>query len=299
MLAVLERALTTRRLVLENRRLKAQLEAGDPAARLIFGSSAASHALRDRVRQVARTTAEVLVTGAPGTGISKVSEVIHLTSAQSRMPFVKRAAAGLTPEGLLAAATEAASGTLFIDEIAALPRETQFALSDLLEQGPGARLIAGCTGDLQQAAQTGGFHPDLFYRLDVMRVRIPSIAERPEDIAVMFRQYAEQAAEQAGLRPPEITPDIIAGLMARDWPGNARALMSEAMRFVLGVGDSAPAGGDLGLAEQMAQVERSLLVAALKRHGGQASAAAAALKLPRKTFYDKLAKHGLRAEEFR
>lgn len=299
MLAVLERALTTRRLVLENRRLKAQLEAGDPAARLIFGSSAASHALRDRVRQVARTTAEVLVTGAPGTGISKVSEVIHLTSAQSRMPFVKRAAAGLTPDGLLAAATEAASGTLFIDEIAALPRETQFALSDLLEQGPGARLIAGCTGDLQQAAQTGGFHPDLFYRLDVMRVRIPSIAERPEDIAVMFRQYAEQAAEQAGLRPPEITPDIIAGLMARDWPGNARALMSEAMRFVLGVGDSAPAGGDLGLAEQMAQVERSLLVAALKRHGGQASAAAAALKLPRKTFYDKLAKHGLRAEDFR
>ena len=298
MLAVLERALTTRRLVLENRRLKAQLEAGDPAARLIFGSSA-SHALRDRVRQVARTTAEVLVTGAPGTGISKVSEVIHLTSAQSRMPFVKRAAAGLTPDGLLAAATEAASGTLFIDEIAALPRETQFALSDLLEQGPGARLIAGCTGDLQQAAQTGGFHPDLFYRLDVMRVRIPSIAERPEDIAVMFRQYAEQAAEQAGLRPPEITPDIIAGLMARDWPGNARALMSEAMRFVLGVGDSAPAGGDLGLAEQMAQVERSLLVAALKRHGGQASAAAAALKLPRKTFYDKLAKHGLRAEDFR
>ncbi|GGE28832.1 Fis family transcriptional regulator [Primorskyibacter flagellatus] len=299
MLSVLERALTTRRLVLENRRLKAQLEAGDPAARLIFGSSAASHALRDRVRQVARTTAEVLVTGAPGTGISKVSEVIHLTSAQSRMPFVKRAAAGLTPEGLLAAAAEAASGTLFIDEIAALPRETQFALSDLLEQGPGARLIAGCTGDLQQAAQTGGFHPDLFYRLDVMRVRIPAIAERPEDIAVMFRQYAAQAAEQAGLRPPEITPDIIAGLMARDWPGNARALMSEAMRFVLGVGDNAPAEGDLGLAEQMAQVERSLLVAALKRHAGQATAAAAALKLPRKTFYDKLTKHGLRAEDFR
>ena len=174
------------------------------------------------------------------------------------------------------------------------------ALADLLERGSGPRLIGGTTEDLQKAVEAGTFHPDLYYRLDVMRVRIPSIAERPEDIAVMFRQYVAQASEQSGLTAPEITPDVIAGLMARDWPGNARALMSEAMRFVLGVGaadDQATA--DLGLAEQMAQVERSLLAAALRRHKGQATAAAASLKLPRKTFYDKLAKYGLRAEDFR
>ncbi|WP_375173350.1 sigma-54-dependent transcriptional regulator [Pseudooceanicola sp.] len=300
MLAVLERALHTRQLILENRQLKAQLEAGDPAARLIFGSSTASDGLRDRVRQVARTRAEVLVTGAPGTGIPKVAEVIHLSSPLSRMAFVKRPAAGLTPEGLQAAADEAQSGTLFIDEVSALSRESQFALADVLERGTGPRLIAGTTEDLQQAAEGGAFHPDLYYRLDVMRVRIPTIAERPEDIAVMFRQYVAQAADQSGLTPPEITPDVIAGLMARDWPGNARALMSEAMRFVLGMGASEKEGtGDLGLAEQMAQVERSLLAAALRRHGGQATAAAASLKLPRKTFYDKLAKFGLRAEDFR
>lgn len=302
MLAVLERALHTRELILENRRLKAQLEAGDPAARLIFGSSVASDALRDRVRQVARTTAEVLVTGAPGTGISKVSEVIHLSSAQSRMPFVKRAAAGLTPDSLLRLAKDAKGGSLFIDEIIALPRETQFALVDLLETNPATRIIAGSIEDLEKASETGSFHADLFYRLDVMRVRIPSISERPEDIAVMFRQYAEQAAEQAGLPAPEITPDVIANLMAKDWPGNARALMSEAMRFVLGVG---PKGGqsdpeeDLGLADQMARVEKSLLTTALKRHDGQASAAAKSLKLPRKTFYDKLARYDLKPEDFR
>ncbi|MBZ0124392.1 MAG: sigma-54-dependent Fis family transcriptional regulator, partial [Roseovarius sp.] len=84
-----------------------------------------------------------------------------------------------------------------------------------------------------------------------------------------------------------------------DWPGNARALMSAAMRFVLGMPDEAMAGADLGLADQMARVERSLLIAALSRQNGHASAAARALKLPRKTFYDKLARYGIRPEDYR
>ena len=96
-----------------------------------------------------------------------------------------------------------------------------------------------------------------------------------------------------------MTPEVLARLMARDWPGNARALMSEAMRFALGLGDEVGAGAGLGLAEQMAQVEHSLLEAALRRAGGRASDAAAALKLPRKTFYDKLARYGIRPETFR
>ena len=98
---------------------------------------------------------------------------------------------------------------------------------------------------------------------------------------------------------PEVTPEVISGLMARDWPGNARALMSVAMRFVLGLPGEETRGGGLGLAEQMAQVERALLAEALRRHGGRAAVAAEALKLPRKTMYDKLAKYGLKPEEFR
>jgi len=143
---------------------------------------------------------------------------------------------------------------------------------------------------------------DIFYRLEVMRVRIPSLAERPEDIPVMFRLYVEQASEQAGLTPPEVTPDVIARLMAQKWPGNARALMSAAMRFALGLSveetDPTPTE-ELGLAEQMARVERSLLIAALRRAQGRAGEAASNLKLPRKTFYDKLARHGIRPEAFR
>jgi len=134
----------------------------------------------------------------------------------------------------------------------------------------------------------------------VMRVRIPAISERPEDIPVMFQHYAEQAAEQAGVALPEIDADLIARLMAQDWPGNARALMNAAMRFVLGVEeDVATTDASLGLAERMAQVEQSLLIDALRKSEGRATEAAKQLKLPRKTFYDKLAKYGIRTEDFR
>jgi two-component system C4-dicarboxylate transport response regulator DctD len=301
LLTVIERALNTRALVLENRRLKQQLETGDPAARMLFGMSDLAEGLRQRVRSVARTQAEVLVSGAPGSGVSKVAEVVHLCSPLSKGPFGKYAASGMDAGRFERAAQDAAGGSLFLDEVAVLPMETQFALMGLMEQGGHPRLIFGSTQDLSRAVEAGQLHADLYYRLDAMQVRIPTLAERPEDIPVLFRQYVAQASEQAGLGAPEITPELLADLMARDWPGNARALMSVAMRFVLGLQevDEKRDRGGLGLAEQMAQVERSLLSEALRRSGGRASAAAEALKLPRKTLYDKLAKHGLKPEDFR
>ncbi|MFA3915853.1 sigma-54-dependent transcriptional regulator [Ruegeria hyattellae] len=299
LVAVLERALKTRALVLENRALKRQLETGDPAARMLFGSSQQAEALRARVRGVATTEAEVLVTGPPGSGVSKVAEVVHLMSATAQGPFMKRSAADLTPDDLGAAVSDAAGGSLFLDEVSALPGPTQYAALEMIEQGMGARLIAGTTADLAALAEEGRFNPELFYRLDGMGVRIPALSERPDDIPVIFRHYVAQAAEQAGIEPPEITPDHLAALMAQDWPGNARSLMSAAMRFVLGMPEDVAQAAELGLAEQMARVERSLLVAALGRHNGKAAQAAQALKLPRKTFYDKLAKYAIRPETFR
>ena len=140
---------------------------------------------------------------------------------------------------------------------------------------------------------------ELYYRLDVTPVRIPALSERPEDIPVLFSHYVALAAEQAGIPVPEVTTDHMARLMAQDWPGNARSLMSAAMRFVLGMPEEAAAAAELGLAEQMARVERSLLIAALGRQNGRASEAAKALKLPRKTFYDKLARYGIRPDDYR
>jgi two-component system C4-dicarboxylate transport response regulator DctD len=299
LLAILERALKTRAMVLDNRRLRRLVETGDPAARMIFGSSDLSERLRRQVRQVAQVDGDALITGAAGTGISKVAEVVHLSSSRSKAPFIKRAAAGLNADTLEIARQEAVGGSLFIDEISLLPPQLQLILSEAMPDKQEVRLIAGNTRDLQSAMEQGTFNADLYYRLGVLKVRIPTVAERPDDIPVMFRRYVDQAAEQAGLKAPEVTPDLIAELMARDWPGNARALMSAAMRFVIGVQDEVEPDAMLGLTEQMARIEHSLLESALRRAGGQASAAAVALKLPRKTFYDKLARYSIRPEDFR
>ncbi len=301
LMAELERALKTRSLVMENRRLKAQLTTGDAAARMLHGVSALAESLRARVRAVSAARGEVLVTGAPGVGISKVAEVVHLLGPDSKGPFVKRAAAGMDAQAVVAALEAAQGGSLFLDEVTNMGPEAQFALLEAVEGGAGARVIAGSNHDLAEVMAAGRFNAELYYRFDVLQVRIPALSERPEDIPVLFRQYVAQACEQAGLTAPEISPDVVAGLMARDWPGNARALMSAAMRFALGMGgpEDAAAGEEPGLAEQMAQVERSLLVAALRRAGGRAAEAAERLKLPRKTFYDKLARYGLKPEEFR
>ena len=299
LLSVLERALHTRSLVLENRRLRILVETGDPAARLLFGDSDLAQAMRTRVRRVAQLETDVLITGALGTGISKVAEVIHLSSLRSKAPFVKRAGSGMSPEQLGDAMDVAQNGSLFIDEISQLPAETQLAIFELLEGNSGVRFMAGNTRNLDQAVEDGILNSDLFYRIDVTRLRIPSLAERPEDIPVLFRHYVAQASEQAGIRPPEVSPEFLASLMTQDWPGNARSLMSAAMRFVLGMPEDISEAAELGLSEQMARVERSLLAAALGRHNGRAVEAAEALKLPRKTFYDKLARYGIRAGDYR
>ena len=303
LISVIERALRTRGLVLENRRLKAQLETGDPAARMIFGISPQSETLRAQARAAARAGTDVLIRGARGSGISKVAEVVHLCSPRSKGPFEKRAAAGLDRAGLDAGLAAAAGGALFLDEIAQLPADTQIALIETLE-APGARhdaarVMAGTSREPAILQDGAVLNPELYYRLQVTGVRVPALAERPEDIPVLFRAYVAQAAEQAGIAAPEIKPDHLAALMAQAWPGNARSLMSAAMRFVLGMSDEVSAAAELGLAEQMARVERSLLIAALGRQNGRASEAAKVLKLPRKTFYDKLAKYGIRPEDFR
>ena len=299
LIAVIKRAQKAREMALENRHLKAQLETGDAAARILFGTSPQADALRQRARSVARINAEVLVSGPPGAGISKVAEVIHLCGAHPEGPFVKQTAAEMDPAAFAAAIDETQGGSLFLDDIHLMPMQTQFALLTLLETPDHPRLIFGSAASLEEAVQSGTLHADLFYRLEALRVPIPALADRPEDIPVLFRHYVAQAAEQAGVTAPEVTPEVISSLMAQDWPGNARALMSAAMRFTLGLPGEETQTSSLGLAEQMAQVERSLLAEALRKSEGRAAAAAQALKLPRKTMYDKLAKYGLKPENFK
>lgn len=303
LLAVVGRALRTRALVLENRALKARAETGDAAARLLIGESTLAEDLRNTVRAAAHAQAEVLICGEPGSGTSKVAEVVHLLSGDATRAFIKLSASGLAADALEAAFSRAEGGTLFLDEVAALEGSTQYLLLDLLDRTSKTRVLAGTYRDLEVEVGAGRFNPDLFYKLDVLRIRIPALRERKDDIPVLFRHYVSIASEQAALTPPEIEHDVIAQLMAQDWPGNARALMNAAMRFAMGLGLADVEGGASdarpGLAEQLAQVERSLLIEALRRHRGGATAAARELQLPRKTFYDKLARHQIRPETYR
>ena len=297
LVATVERALEARRVALDDRRLKTDIQTGDAAARLLFGHSALAERLRDQCRQIARVPGAVLIEGAPGSGLSKVAEVLHLLSDRVKGPFVKMGAAGLDVGQLQDALQAAETGSLFLNEITSLPGECQYALLEMLDRAGGCRVLAGTTQDASAAMAAGALDADLYYRLEGLSVRIPALRERPEDIPVLFRHYVALAAEQSGVEPPQIPPGLLASLMSQDWPGNARALMNTAMRFVLGL--SPEEGPEMGLAEKMAQIEASLLIDALTRHRGNATETAQALKLPRKTFYDKLARYGIRAEDYR
>ena len=296
--AVAQKALHSRALVLENRRLRRQAETGDAAARLLMGQSAQADELRNRARIAARTLAWVQITGEPGTGISKVAEVIHLLSSAAMRPFVKVSAAAMDTDSLAEAIDKADGGTLYLDEITGLSPATQLALLERFEDAGRVRIIAGTHRDLALAVTAGRFNPDLAFRLDAIRIAIPPLRERAEDIPTLFRHYIGLTCEQADLPVPDIPQEYLARLMADDWTGNAHALMNAAMRFAMGLSEPVE-GRETGLAAQMAQVERSLLIDALRRHKGAATATAQALKLPRKTFYDKLSRHGIRAEDYR
>jgi two-component system C4-dicarboxylate transport response regulator DctD len=288
------RAMKARTLVIENRRLKAMVASGDAAERMIFGKSEKAEALRAQVRQFAVLDETVLIEGAPGAGIDKIADVMHRLSPRATHPFLRVASAGLSPDQLEAHVAECRGGTLYLDQVTALPPETQYGLMDVLDGPQDTRVLAGRFS----TSAKDGFNTDLHYRLEALTIRVPALKERPEDIPVLFRHYVEQAGEQTGVAPPQITEEVIAGLMAQDWPGNARALMNAATRFVLGQGVDADQN-DMGLAEKLAQVERALLIEGLRRHDGNASLTAEHFKLPRKTLYDKFAKYGIKPSDFR
>lgn len=280
---------------LELRAHKVAQESGDAASRMLFGVSQASQNMREQVRRVAKMRGDVLLTGEAGSGTSKVAEVIHLMSAGSGAPFIKRLSAGLDASALAEAMKAANGGTLFLDDAWALPASLQSILADSTDA---LRLVLASARGLEPRVHEGQFNAELYYRVEPLTVAIPPLRARKEDIPVLFSHYLDQACEQGGLARPDVPPHVIAQLMVDDWQGNARALQSVAMRYALGVSDLA-SGGEMGLSDQMAKVEASLLDQALRRHAGRASDVAKSLKLPRKTLYDKLAKHGLKPEDYR
>ncbi|MFG6179458.1 sigma-54-dependent transcriptional regulator [Halomonas sp. THAF12] len=339
---VVRRGIDKRRLSLENRALKAELEAQQsaPGPRLV-GRTPALQRLASMVQRISQVEADVLLFGETGAGKDLIARAIHERSARGGRPFVA-INCGAVPEstieselfghekGAFTGAVErrigkfehAQGGTVFLDEIESMPLSLQVKLLRVLQErsierlgsnqavGLDIRVIAATKVDLKAAAEAGDFREDLYYRLNVVTLPIPPLRERREDIPLLFQHFAVVAANRSGLEAPPLDAAGTSALLAHDWPGNVRELRNLAERYVLlgvtcdyrldalleGVENES---GEMPLPRQVELFEKSLISQALARHQGRVNEVCEALDVPRKTLYDKLKKHGLRAEDYR
>ncbi len=327
---VVRRALEKRRLVLENRALRARLE--DETNTLLLGDSPAMRRVRDVIRQVADADVDVLVLGETGTGKECVAQALHQGSARRHGHFVAINCAALpesvfesemfgAEQGAFTGAMKrrigkiehADRGTLFLDEIEGMPLALQAKLLRVLQErsverlgGNAAipvdcRVVAATKVDLKAASDAGQFRLDLYYRLNVVTVALPPLRERREDIPLLFTHFLKRAAERFNRPVPPLDGTLLAKLSAQDWPGNVRELQHAAERQVLGLGVEATqaVAGQGAFAERVDAFERQILADALRAASGSVTTACEQLGLPRKTLYDKLARHGLDPKAFR
>ncbi|GBQ98921.1 two component response regulator NtrX [Acetobacter nitrogenifigens DSM 23921 = NBRC 105050] len=347
LLVVTRRAIEASRLARENAELR--LRAGPETT--LFGESAAIAAVRTQVERVAPTGSRVLITGSPGAGKEVAARMIHARSRRAEGPFIALNCATLAPsrfeeelfglegpEGAprrIGVLERAHGGTLLLDEISDMPIETQGkivrALQDQsFERIGGAtrvrvdvRVISTTNRDLHVEIAAGRFREDLFYRLAVVPVRVPSLRERREDIPDLARLFLTRAAESAGLPVRELSMDAIAALQAYEWPGNARELRNLMERLLImmpgngtepiradmlpsTIAEGAPAllkldsNADvmsLPLREARDLFETQYLQAQLLRFGGNISRTAGFVGMERSALHRKLKQLGVTADE--
>ncbi|MBK4217185.1 sigma-54-dependent Fis family transcriptional regulator [Paracoccus caeni] len=331
--AALRRASAQRALVMENRQLR-QLPRASSERETLLGDSAVIEHLRETVARVAETGVDALITGEGGAGKETVARAIHRQSPRRARAFVHVACAALDPDRfelefigaepgqpgaprhqrLVGRLEKAHRGTLFLAEVDALPLPLQARLQAVIEAGeisaPGSatareldlRVLASTRRDLQGLVRQGQFRADLYYRLSGVILQVPPLSARREDIPLLFRHFVQDASARLNLPVPVLTALTLARLQAHDWPGNLRELRQFAEGTVSGVsafGGAGPAEARPGLADMLATYESEIIREALRMAGGNASRAMDDLKLPRKTFYDKLARHGIKASDFR
>ncbi|HAD83457.1 MAG TPA: Fis family transcriptional regulator, partial [Brevundimonas sp.] len=204
------------------------------------------------------------------------------------------------------------NGSLFLDAVETMPTAAQVKMLRVLEERevhpigasePRAvdiRVLASATGDLDHALSDGQLREDLYYRLNVVRLRVPPLRERRDDIPLLFASLLARAPIKAGGDTPIITDDVRSRLLEHAWPGNIRELSHFAQRFALGLEGRETAGEqERGLVDRVAQFEKRILKDTLEALGGNVNDAILRLKIPRKTLYDKLKRHNLKPGDFR
>ncbi|MFH7564751.1 MULTISPECIES: sigma-54-dependent transcriptional regulator [Oceanimonas] len=340
LLDVVHRALEKRALTLDNRRLRQELQAQSAPGPRILGSSPAVQDLRRLVQSVASSPADILLMGETGSGKDLLARYIHEHSPRRNKNFVAINCGGM-PENLIeselfghekGAFTDAKErrigklehahgGTLFLDEIESMPMSLQIKLLRVLEERAierlgsnrliplDIRIIAATKANLRALADAGDFREDLYYRLNVVRIDIPPLRARPDDIPLLFQHFALLASAQFEREIPPLSAPQLQQLLSHSWPGNVRELRNLAERYVL-LGEACsfdlsehsqtetPASGQ-GLAARVDQFEKTLIQSELARHGGSIKHTQESLQLPRKTLYDKMKKHGLDKNDYK
>lgn len=327
------RAAEKRRLVMENRRLRdaaAQAEQGLP----LIGQTPVMGRLRHMLRQIADTDVDVLVTGETGSGKEVVASLLHDWSRRSKGNFVALNC-GALPEHIIESELfghepgaftgaqkkrvgrieHSSGGTLFLDEIESMPVSTQVQMLRVLEMREvtplgtnevrpvDLRVVAAAKVDLGDPDQRKSFREDLYYRLNVVTLAIPPLRERRDDVPLLFAYFAERAARRFGRDAPAITLAVGKYLREHDWPGNVRELSHFAERVVLGIEPAASTASSTSntppsLPDRLERYEADIIRETLTSFDGDVQQTIAALGIPRKTFYDKLQRHGIVRSEY-
>ena len=324
-----------RRLVLENRRLRDAAFAVQADEVPFIGATPAMQRIKETLRHIADADVDVLVEGETGTGKEVVATALHRLSRRRHRELVA-INCGALPETVIESELfgheagaftgaqkkrvgrieHASGGTLFLDEIESMPLAVQVKLLRVLEsrqitplgsnevRNLDLRVVAATKEDLGSPAIRTKFREDLFYRLNVVTIRIPPLRERRDDIPLLFAHYLGHASRRFHRDIPEMPAAINQHVMTHDWPGNVRELAHFAERVVLGVLNMPESGATqqkqeaLSLPERMESLEAQLIRDALAANQGDIKATLEALGIPRKTFYDKLQRHGIDRQQY-
>jgi len=350
LLAYVSKAVEQTRLVREASDLRRRLTLFSPGEDGRFGMIGRSRAMQDVYAQVeaaARSEAPVLIVGETGVGKELVARAIHAQSHRAHGPFVP-VNAGALPESMLESElfghargaftgalgerdgklVVASGGTLLLDEIETISPRAQVQLLRVLDDGVvealgsdrprkvDIRLVCASNVDLEAEVRGGAIREDFYHRIMVLSIRVPSLRERTEDVALLVSHFLRQAADRNGVPVPAVSEETLSAMIHHPWPGNVRELKNAVERLVITSREgsaggftpdmrfdserllSLPAGAGK-LREEMERVEKSVIESALRECRGEITATWQALGISRRALYERMKKYGLDRESFK
>ncbi len=337
LLLCVERAIEHKVLTEETSSLRQAIATMSGGASPIFQSPKMKEIVR-QVERIAPSDVSILITGESGTGKEVIADLIHTLSPRAKGPFVKINCAALPRElieselfgsvkGAFTGAQadreglfrQAEGGTLLLDELAEMPVDTQTKLLRVLQEREfrpvggrqsfktNVRLIASTNLEVEVAIRQGKLREDLYYRINTIRLNLPPLAERVDDIVPLATSFLKRYVAQAGRNIAGFTPAAQEKLKSFDWPGNVRQLQNEIQRAVLMTDGTMVDVGDLSIADQtdangestsltlLEGIERQTIVSMLKETNGNKLETAKRLGIGRQTLYNKIKAYNIEA----